>query len=138
MVASTGSGNFDGGDKVKALADTDDDGVILSEDEDEGVTVGEGKQSWKPDVEPGAEPDEEGQYRIVGGDYEGQGQRSAHAYTVVAIDGDTVTLYNPWGRNDTAEGYDRPQNDIEGGYIRIPRADYEKYFGKTTIEDGGE
>ncbi|WP_158247592.1 C2 family cysteine protease [Actinomyces qiguomingii] len=134
VIATTGGGNFDDGDQVTALADTNDDGVIRSEDEDEGVTVGEGKRAWRPDVVPGAEPDEEGQYRIVGGDYDGQGERSAHAYTVVAIDDETVTLYNPWGTNHTVEDYSAPPGDLRDGYIRISRADYEKYFDVTTIE----
>ncbi|SDN77581.1 Calpain family cysteine protease [Actinomyces ruminicola] len=136
VVASTGSGNFDDGDQVTAMADTNDDGVIRSDDENEGVTVGEGKRSWKQGVTPGTEPDEEGQYRIVGGDYRGQGRTSAHAYTVVAIDDETVTLYNPWGRNDTAGDYSTPSGDLKDGYIQISRADYEKFFGKTTIEEG--
>ncbi len=136
VVASTGSGNFDDGDHVTAMADANDGGVIRSEGEDEGVTVGEGKRAWRPDVVPGAEPDEEGQYRIVGGDYRGQGRASAHAYTVVAIDDETVTLYNPWGRNHTAGDYSTPSGDLKDGYIRISRADYEKFFGKTTIEEG--
>ncbi|MBE6482827.1 MAG: cysteine protease [Actinomyces ruminicola] len=138
VIATTGDGNFSDGDQVTAWADTNDDGVIRSKDEDQGVAVGEGKQSWRQDVEPGAEPDEEGQYRIVGGDYGGEGKQSAHAYTVVAIDEETVTLYNPWGHNDTAEGYFAPSEDLPDGYIRISRADYEKYFDITTIEDDGE
>ncbi|RAX24549.1 MULTISPECIES: C2 family cysteine protease [unclassified Actinomyces] len=136
VVAGTSGGDFSDGDQVDAWADTDDDGVILREDEDEGVTVGEGKRSWRPDVTPGAEPDEEGQYRVVGGDYEGEGKRSAHAYTVVAIDDETVTLYNPWDRNDAASDYSTPPEDLGDGYMRISREDYEKYFDATTIEKG--
>ncbi|RAX19085.1 cysteine protease [Actinomyces sp. Z3] len=138
VIATTGGGDFDNGDQVTALADTNDDGVIRSEDENEGVTVGEGRKSWRPDVEPGAEPDEEGQYRIVGGEYDEPGERTAHAYTVVAIDDETVTLYNPWGENHPAEDYSTPPGDLGDGYIRISREDYEKYFDVTTIEKDEE
>ncbi|RAX24429.1 cysteine protease [Actinomyces sp. Z5] len=138
VVAGTSGGNFGDGDQVAALADTNDDGVIRSKDEDEGVTVGEGARSWRQDVEPGAEPDEEGQYRIVGGDYRGEGERLPHAYTVVAIDDETVTLYNPWAHNDTAGDYSAPPGDLGDGYIQISRKDYEKYFDTTTIEKSEE
>ncbi|MBE6476374.1 MAG: cysteine protease [Actinomyces succiniciruminis] len=138
VVAGTSGGDFSDGDQVDAWADTDDDGVILREDEDEGVTVGEGKRSWRPDVTPGAEPDEEGQYRIVGGDNDKQGKQTAHAYTVVAIDDETVTLYNPWGHNDTTEEYSEPSEDLPDGYIWISREDYEKYFDTTTTEGDDE
>lgn len=108
VAAATSGGDFSGGDAVRAVADTNDNGRI-----DAG--------------------DQAGDYRIVGGEYDGNDGKDNHAYTVVAIDEEYVTLRNPWGINDTAPGYSAPSGDRPDGLIRISRQDYEKYFAVTDI-----
>lgn len=68
--------------------------------------------------------DRQGNYRLVGGDYFGKGENDGHAYTVVDIDDDYVTLKNPWGHNDAEYEGDSQSGS---GLIRITREDYEKY-----------
>ncbi|WP_127841247.1 C2 family cysteine protease [Actinomyces wuliandei] len=75
--------------------------------------------------------DTNGNGRIDTGDQEGGFQVwDSHAYTVVDIDDEYVTLYNPWDTNPVSK-----DDDVEGGTIRITREDYEKYFNKTYIGD---
>lgn len=74
--------------------------------------------------------DRQGNYRLVGGDYFGKGENDGHAYTVVDIDDDYVTLKNPWGHNDAEI---KANNQNNNGLIRITREDYEKYFNRTDI-----
>ncbi|WP_103062507.1 hypothetical protein [Actinomyces qiguomingii] len=76
--------------------------------------------------------DRTGDYRIVGGDYFGDGESGGHAYVVVAIDEKYVTLRSPWGHNDTADG----SASEDDGIIRITREDFEKYFQHTDIGRG--
>lgn len=52
------SGDFSDGDKVKAVTDTNGDGKIDTENPGSN----------------GGEPDKEGDYRLVGGDYEAYSQ----------------------------------------------------------------
>jgi len=74
--------------------------------------------------------DKEGNYRLVGGNYRGNGKNFGHEYTVVDIDDDYVTLKNPWGRNDAEI---KANNQNNNGLIRITREDYERYFNRTDI-----
>lgn len=119
VVGSTSGGDFSDGDAVTATTDTN-----------RSSTVGDG-----PDQTPIKETDQEGTYRIVGGDYDGRPTTPeiGHSYTVVAVDDEGVTLRNPWGHNDNADP-NLPQADHDG-LIRISRADYEKYFPRTDIGD---
>ena len=107
-------GNFGNGDTVNAATDTN----------------GDGKIDTKNAGSNGETPDEEGEYRLVGGDYDHKPKTDdvSHAYTVVDIDDEYVTLRNPWGENDT------PNDGRKGGgLIRITREDYEKHFARTDI-----
>ncbi|WP_158247617.1 cysteine protease [Actinomyces qiguomingii] len=115
VVAVTNNGDFGDGDTVDATANTH--------------TRAADKQH--PDTAINNK-DRTGDYRIVGGDYFGDGESQGHAYTVIAIDDEYVTLRNPWAHNDTADG----SASGDDGIIRISREDYEKYFGRTDI--GGE
>ena len=112
-VAGVSNGDFNGGDKVKAVTDTNGDGKIDTENPGSN----------------GGEPDKEGDYRLVGGDYDHDPKTEVenHVYTVVDIDDNYVTLRNPWGDNDIPTGRE------EGGLIRITREDYEKHFAYTGI-----
>ncbi len=120
VVASTTGGDFSDGATVQAATDTNDDGKIDTDNKTSD-------ERWPPD--------QAGAHRIVGKDYDGDGKDkdSSHSYTVVAVDDDYVTLRNPWGHNDTADGYTHPADDDADGLIRITRADYEKYFNRTDI-----
>ena len=113
-VTGVSSGDFSGGDKVKAVTDTNGDGKIDSEN---------------PGSNGGA-PDKKGDYRLVGGDYDRNSETEVenHVYTVVDIDDEYVTLRNPWGGNDTPS-----DGRKDGGLIRITREDYEKHFAYTGI-----
>ena len=114
VVVGATTGDFSKGDKVKAVTDTN----------------GDGKIDTKNPGSHGEAPDEEGEYRLVGGDYDhdSETEKSSHAYTVVDIDDEYVTLRNPWGENDT------PNDGRKGGgLIRITREDYEKHFARTDI-----
>ena len=73
VVASTTGGDFNNGNKVTAVTDTNGDGKI-----DTTGTGGNGAQS-----------DKEQELTISGN----------HSYTVEAIDDNYVTLRNPWGMN---------------------------------------
>lgn len=106
VVGGTAGGDFNGGKwaEVDATTDTDDNGRI-------------------------DETDKQGKYRIVGEEEGEPGKNTeGHAYTVVSIDDEYVTLKNPWGKNAYTNG-----SLEEGGLIRIKRSDYEKYFTRTTI-----
>ena len=61
--------------------------------------------------------DSSGNYRVV----------KDHVYTVVTVDDNYVTLYNPWAHND-GEG-----NPGGGGLIRVSRSDYGRWFTSTDI-----
>ena len=114
VVASTRGGNFGNGDTVNAATDTN----------------GDGKIDTKNPGGNGEAPDQETECRLVGGDYDhdSETEKSSHAYTVVDIDDEYVTLRNPWGGNET------PNDDWkDGGLIRITREDYEKHFARTDI-----
>ena len=114
VVASTKGGNFGNGDTVNAATDTN----------------GDGKIDTKNPGSNGEAPDQETECRLVGGDYDhdSETEKSSHAYTVVDIDDEYVTLRNPWGGNET------PNDDWkDGGLIRITREDYEKHFARTDI-----
>ncbi|TFH50767.1 cysteine protease [Actinomyces viscosus] len=113
VVGSTSGGDFSRGDTVEAASDTNGDGKIDTENPGSN----------------GKAPDKEGDYRIVGGDYDHDPKTdpSSHAYTVVDIDDNYVTLRNPWGENHASGGSE------DGGLIRITREDYEKYFEHTII-----
>ncbi|RJF40174.1 cysteine protease, partial [Actinomyces sp. 2119] len=50
-----------------------------------------------------------------------------HVYTVVSVDDEYVTLYNPWAHNDATGGGE------SGGLIRMTREDYERCFPDTHI-----
>lgn len=113
VVTGFSNGDFSDGDKVKAVTDTNGDGKIDTENPGSN----------------GGVPDKEGDYRLVGGDYDHRPETEVenHVYTVVDIDDNYVTLRNPWGSNDT------PTGSEEGGLIRITREDYEKHFAYTGI-----
>ena len=114
VVASTRGGNFGNGGTVNAATDTN----------------GDGKIDTKNPGGNGEAPDQETECRLVGGDYDhdSETEKSSHAYTVVDIDDEYVTLRNPWGGNET------PNDDWkDGGLIRITREDYEKHFARTDI-----
>lgn len=87
VAASTSEGDFSKGDTVNAASDTNGDGKIDTEYPGSN----------------GEEPDQTGDYRLVGGDYDNDPEtdKASHAYTVVDIDDKYVTLRNPWGFNDT-------------------------------------
>lgn len=93
-------------------------------------TNGDGKIDTKNPSSHGEAPDEEGKYRLVGGDYDQDPEtdKQAYAYTVVDVDDEYVTLRNPWGINDTPD-----DGRKGGGLIRITREDYEKHFAHTSI-----
>ena len=114
VVASTRGGSFGNGDTVNAATDTNGDGKI---------------DTKNPGVN-GEAPDQETECRLVGGDYDhdSKTEKSSHAYTVVDIDDEYVTLRNPWGGNDTPN-----DGRKDGGLIRITREDYEKHFARTDI-----
>ena len=98
--------------KVKAATDTNGDGKI--DTENKGAH--------------GEAPDQEGT-RVLGGGHKTEGgKKTAHAYTVVAVDDQYVTLRNPWGMNPTEKG-----EHADTGLIRISREDYERYFSQTRI-----
>ena len=104
VVASTRGGNFGNGGTVNAATDTN----------------GDGKIDTKNPGGNGEAPDQETECRLVGGDYDhdSETEKSSHAYTVVDIDDEYVTLRNPWGGNET------PNDDWkDGGLIRITRED---------------
>ena len=94
------------GTKVEAATDTNGDGKI--DTENKGAH--------------GEAPDREVTRRL------GSGEGRAHAYTVVAVDDQYVTLRNPWGMNLTPKG-----ERADTGLIRISREDYERYFSQTRI-----
>ncbi|MBM6979266.1 MAG: hypothetical protein I3J03_06090, partial [Actinomyces succiniciruminis] len=112
VVAQTARGDFGDGDTVDATANTRNRAA----------------DKQHPDAAIN-DRDRTGDYRIVGGDYYGDGESGGHAYMVVAIDDEYVTLRNPWGHNDTADG----SASEDDGIIRISREDYEKYFAYTDI-----
>ncbi|RJF40171.1 cysteine protease [Actinomyces sp. 2119] len=106
VVGSTSGGDFDGkGAEVEATVDANGDGVIDSE------------EANSPE-----------QRLIVGGEWDGQKGEDGHAYTVVAVDEEHVTLYNPWDTNPDENG-----KNTGGGTIQISREDYERYFARTDI-----
>lgn len=109
VVAYTTNGDFSNGETVDAATDTNDDGKIDTENKGSN----------------GGPEDETGKHKIVG----------HHSYTVVGIDDKYVTLRNPWGKNDTSNGYNHPLSDKDDGLIRVSREDYEKYFANTTIAE---
>ena len=82
VVASTTGGDFNNGNKVTAVTDTNGDGKI-----DTTSTGGNGAQS-----------DKEQELTISGN----------HSYTVEAIDDNYVTLRNPWGNNKHPDGAAEP------------------------------
>lgn len=98
--------------KVKAATDTNGDGKI--DTENKGAH--------------GEAPDQEGVRRLGGGHENEDGEKTSHAYTVVAVDDQYVTLRNPWGMNPTEKG-----EHADTGLIRISREDYERYFSQTRI-----
>ncbi|MBE6482714.1 MAG: cysteine protease [Actinomyces ruminicola] len=113
VVAGTSGGDFSDGDAVDATANTN-----TNDDEDPNAPIDAHDRS--------------GDYRIVGGDYYGDGKSGGHAYMVIAIDEKYVTLRNPWGHNDTADG----SASGDDGIIRITREDFEKYFQHADIGGG--
>ena len=106
--------------------DFSDDGTVNAASD----TNGDGKIDTKNPGSHGEAPDEEGKYRLVGGDYDQDPEtdKQAHAYTVVDVDDEYVTLRNPWGINDTPN-----DGRKAGGLIRVTREDYEKHFAHTSI-----
>ncbi|SDN32659.1 C2 family cysteine protease [Actinomyces ruminicola] len=102
VVAGTGGDFSDGSTASGATANTDADVA----------------DRQRPDAAIDGR-DRTGDYQIVEG----------HAYTVIAIDDEYVTLRNPWAHNNTADGSDAEDD----GIIRITREDYEKYFNRTDI-----
>jgi len=87
VVAYTTNGDFSNGETVDAATDTNDDGKIDTENKGSN----------------GEPAGETGKHKIVG----------HHSYTVVGIDDKYVTLLNPWGKNDTSNGYNHPLSDKE-------------------------
>lgn len=82
VVGTTTGGDFDNGNKVTAVTDTNGDGKI-----DTTSTGGNGAQS-----------DKEQELTIS----------DSHSYTVEAIDDNYVTLRNPWGNNKHPDGAPEP------------------------------
>ncbi|TFH50988.1 cysteine protease [Actinomyces viscosus] len=114
--------------------------AVTAEDIKENTTVravtdtnGDGKIDTKNKGAHGEVLDQEGT-RVLGGGHKTQdGEKSAHAYTVVAVDDQYVTLRNPWGMNPTPEA-----EHADNGLIRISREDYERYFSQTSIGEDPE
>lgn len=55
---------------------------------------------------------------------------AAHAYTVIAADNGGITISNPWGHNNEADGSGNPSNNKPqaGGTFRMSWDDYRRCF----------